>query len=96
MPLFKTVHGDICPLGKFEINSGGYTADPVKVCLGCNFADNSVEEFDLTKICQSPAAYISPTDYASLKEEFLFQYKKNNQKPTRNEFWKFAKEKYPN
>ena len=59
MPLRQTIYGGECPLGKFKIDvpagAGGYTTDPVKECLSCNFADLSGEGFTLEVICQCPS-----------------------------------------
>jgi len=58
MGLKVTDYGDVCPLGKFSIDvasgCGSYDEDPVKACFNCNFADDSVKEFNLEAICKCP------------------------------------------
>jgi hypothetical protein len=89
MPLCQTEYGGVCPLGKFKIDipagGGCYTRDSVECCLDCNFADNSVKEFDLVRICQCPQD-LSWTEYDSLRDNFAHS---NNPK-TRQAFWDFV------
>ncbi len=94
MPLKQTAYGGECPLSKFKIvipaGAGGYDADPLEVCLGCNFSDISVKEFDLEKICQCP----SDMDW-SRYDELRRQYTSSTKdKLTKKGFLGFVKEKY--
>lgn len=95
MPLFQTKYGGECPLGKFKIDMaspGSYTADPVEACFVCNFADNSVEKFDLEQICQCPVD-MTWNEYNRLKKDFLAT-EKDGKRLTKKDFWEFVRENY--
>jgi hypothetical protein len=90
MPLKQTKYGGECPLGKFKIDvpagCGSYTADPVKCCLGCSFADLITKGFDLEKICQCPPNMTLEV-YERLREDYL----KLPGEQARNGFWKYVR-----
>lgn len=78
-----------CPLDKFVSDGTGYNADPVEACLGCNFADNGVEGFDIERICQCPSEMSWPR-YEELKQDFL----ESGLEKTKQNFVRFVKENY--
>jgi len=93
MALRETFYGKVCPLGKFDVDipggGGGYTADPVEACLGCNWADTDAEEFDLEKICQCPEG-MTWKIYDKLKEGYI----KTPGEHTKKGFREFVHEQY--
>ena len=88
MPLaHRSKYGGECPLQKFKVDAhgSGYTADPVEACIQCNFADTSVEGFDLAKICQCPAD-MTWDEYERLKKA----YEQTEGKKTKPGFQEFV------
>ncbi|MAG20435.1 hypothetical protein CL618_03310 [archaeon] len=73
MPIKETEYGKECPIRIFELEAMGqtiiYTTDPVESCLRCNFGDQSVEKFDLEKICQCPEG-MTYKEYVSLGSQY--------------------------
>lgn len=98
----QTKYGE-CPLGKFAVNIDNgsvryYSNDPVEACFGsdefgtqgCNFADTSVEEFNLEKICHCPLD-MTWDKYNRLRELYISKGTKPFTKPG---FWEFVKKNY--
>ena len=90
MPLKQTELGGECHLGYFTINiPGSYTADPVEACSTCNFADKTIEKFDLEKICLSPSGLTRGKN-----KELLRAYASTSTTLSRDGFLEFVKKNY--
>lgn len=96
MPLRQTTYGGVCPLDKFNIDiaagAGCYNNDPVETCINCNFADISIIDFDLEKICQSPSD-MDWDEYDRLRKTYT-STTSTEEKRTKKSFWDFVKENY--
>ncbi len=91
MPLVDTKYGGVCPLGRWSIDvasPGSYDRDPVSSCIGCNFYDLDVEEFDPSVACRCPSDLTWP-EYDELRKEFSDL----SGKLTRKGFQEFVKDK---